>query len=154
MAISIRGVSMLDLILAIGHHLLIFILFGVLFAELMLVRRGMAAAMVARVAAIDLWYGVLAGLILAVGFSRAVFAAKGWGYYSHNMFFWAKIGVFAVIGLLSVPPTIRFIRWRRAAITPNDVEISAVRRYLLVEVLLFALLPAFAAAMARGYGEL
>lgn len=144
---------MLDLAFAIGHHLLVFSLFGVLFAELIAVRRGMDAAAVARIAAVDLWYGVLAGLIIIVGFSRAVFAAKGWAYYQHNGFFWAKIATFAVIGLLSVPPTIRFIAWRRAGGGPSDAAVAGVRRYLHAEVALFALLPAFAAAMARGYGE-
>ena len=144
---------MLDLALAIGHHLLIFALFGVLCAELIAVCRGMEHATVARIGAIDLWYGVLAGLILVVGFSRAVVAAKGWFYYQHNGFFWAKIATFAVIGLLSVPPTIRFIQWRRAGIAPPDAGIATVRRFLYAEVVLFALLPTFAAAMARGYGE-
>jgi putative membrane protein len=117
------------------------------------VRRGMNAAAVAGIGAVDLWYGVLAGLILVVGFSRAVFAAKGWFYYQHNGFFWAKIATFAVIGLLSVPPTIRFIQWRRAGISPPDAAIATLRRYLYAEVALFAFLPIFAAAMARGYGE-
>ena len=144
---------MLDLALAIGHHLLVFALFGVLCAELIAVRRGMEASTVARIAAVDLWYGILAALILVVGFSRAVFAAKGWLYYQHNGFFWAKIGTFALIGLLSIPPTIRFIAWRRAAVSPSDDAVAGVRRYLYAEVVLFALLPAFAAAMARGYGE-
>src|SRR5579859_352648 len=133
---------MLDLALAVGHHLLIFALFGVLCAELVAVRRGMDASAVARIAAVDLWYGVLARLILIVGFSRAVFAAKGWLYYEHNGFFWAKIGTFAAVGLLSVPPTIRFIVWRRAAVSPSDEAVAGVRRYLYTEVALFTLLPA------------
>ncbi len=144
---------MLDLVLAVAHHLLIFTLFGVLVAELALVRRGMGVDTVARVASIDLTYGVLAGLIVVVGFSRAIFAAKGWSYYSHNGFFWAKIATFVVVGLLSVPPTIKFIRWRGTGTAPGDAEVGGVRRLLYAEVVLFALLPAFAAAMARGYGE-
>jgi putative membrane protein len=144
---------MLDLSLAIGHHLLIFALFGVLCAELVVVRRGIDSATVARIAAVDLWYGVLAGLILIVGFSRAVFAAKGWAYYRHNGFFWAKIATFALVGLLSIPPTVRFIQWRRTGASPTDGQVVSVRRFLHAEVVLFALLPAFAAAMARGYGE-
>jgi putative membrane protein len=144
---------MLDLALAIAHHLLIFCLFGVLVAELVLVRRGMAADEVARVAGIDLSYGVLAGLIVVAGFCRAIFAAKGWSYYAHNDFFWAKIATFVLVGLLSVPPTISFIRWRREGLIPHDGEVAGVRRYLYAEAALFALLPIFAAAMARGYGE-
>ncbi len=146
--------AMLDLILAIAHHLLVFALFGVLFAEFMMVRRGMAPETVSKVGAIDIAYGALAGLIVVAGFSRAVFAAKGWTYYSHNLFFWAKIATFAVVGLLSVPPTLAFIRWRRAGTAPSDAEVAGVRRYLHIELALFALLPAFAAAMARGYGEM
>ncbi len=144
---------MLDLDLAISHHLLVFGLFGILFAEFITVRRGLDLPTVVRIAAIDLWYGVLAALIIAVGFGRAVFAAKGWAYYSHNAFFWGKLGVFALIGLLSIPPTIAYIRWRRAGLAPTDSQVAAVRRFLEFEVILFALLPAFAAAMARGYGE-
>ncbi len=144
---------MLDLTLAAAHHMLIFALFGVLITEFVGVRPGMDGAAVARLGAIDLWYGILAGLILIVGFSRAVFAAKGWSYYSHNGFFWAKIGAFLAIGLLSVPPTIAFIRWRRAGDFPTDAQVAGVRRYLWIELALFALLPLFAAAMARGYGE-
>ena len=145
---------MLDLVLAILHHLIVFSLVAVLFAELVSVRRGMDVVAVARVAAIDAWYGALAGLILLVGFSRAIFAAKGWYYYEHNLFFWAKLGTFAVIGLLSIPPTLAYLRWRRAGVPPTDEMVTRVRRYLLLEAALFAPLLAFAATMARGHGEL
>ncbi len=141
---------MLDLNLAIAHHLLVFSLFGVVFAELILVRQGLDAAAAARISRIDLWYGVLAGLIIAVGVCRVAFAAKGWLYYSHNAFFWAKMVTFGVIGLLSVPPTLAYLRWRKVA--PEPGQIAAVRRWLYIEVALFAPLLAFAAAMARGYG--
>ena len=142
----------LDLLLAILHHFFIFALFGVLFVEFMTVRRGLDAATVVRVQSIDLWYGIFAGLILIVGFARAIFAAKGWPYYQHNAFFWAKIVTFAVIGLLSVPPTLAFLRWRRDSALPADEAVTRARRYLWMQVLLFPLLPAFAAAMALGYG--
>lgn len=143
----------LDLVLAILHHFFVFALFGVLFSEFVVVRRGMGAAAAARVAPIDVWYGIFAALILIVGFSRAIFAAKGWAYYSHNAFFWAKIGTFLVIALLSVPPTLAFMRWRRTDTSPTDEAVASARSYLWMQVALFPLLPAFAAAMARGYGE-
>jgi putative membrane protein len=142
----------LDLVLAILHHLFIFSLFAVLIAELAGVRRGMDAAAVTRIQVIDNWYGVLAALILIVGFSRAIFTTKGWEYYAHNAFFWSKIATFVVIGLLSIPPTLAFLRWRRRSTSPTDAEVGKVRPYLWIQVALFPLLPAFAAAMARGYG--
>ncbi len=62
------------------------------------------------------------------------------------------------MGLLSIVPTLRFIRWRRAlkadpAAMPQPDAIAAVRRFLWAEVFFFALIPIFAAAMARGFGE-
>ncbi len=143
----------LDLLLAVAHHLLIFGLFGVIVVELVTVHRGIDRAGIDLVASVDRWYGVLAALILIVGFSRAIFAAKGWDYYARNGFFIAKMAAFVLIGLLSVWPTICFIRWRRAAALPDATQIATVRRMVYLELALFALLPAFAAAMARGYGE-
>ena len=147
----------LDLGLAILHHLSIFALFGVLTAELLLIRKKMSVGDIQRVAGIDIWYGVLAGAILIVGFCRAIFAAKGWAYYAHNVMFHAKIGTFIVIGLLSIWPTIEIIKWkgalkRDADALPTIARIAMVKRVLWIEVFLFALLPIFAAAMARGYG--
>jgi putative membrane protein len=148
-----RTFAMTDFILAVAHHLLIFIIFGVLFGEFLLVRPGMSTLTVKQVSSIDLIYGVAAGLVVIVGFGRLHLAAKGWEYYSTNWCFWAKIGVFAAIGLLSVRPTMLFLRWRRAGVAPANAEVAGVRRIIHIELALFALLPVFAAAMARGYGQ-
>jgi putative membrane protein len=144
---------MLDLSLAIGHHLLIFAIFGIICAEVWAVRPGLSAASIARIGSLDLWYGILAAAIIVVGFCRAIFAAKGWAYYSHNGFFWAKLVTFASIGLLSLPPTLALIRWRRSGVQPSEAEVGRIRRYLHAELALFVFLPIFAAAMARGHGQ-
>jgi putative membrane protein len=144
---------MSPLLFAIAHHLLVFSLVGVLAAEAGLVRRGMSGADVRRVAKIDAWYGVLAALILVVGFSRAVWGAKGWPYYAENPWFHAKMASFLAVGLLSIPPTVRFIRWRRAQKSgamdaPDDGEVARVRRWFWLQALFLALVPACAAGMA------
>jgi putative membrane protein len=144
----------LDLVLAVAHHLLIFGIFGVVCAELITIRPGLGADDVRRLAGVDIWYGVLAGLVLVVGFCRVFFAAKGWAYYSHNLFFWAKLATFAAIGLLSIAPTLAFLRWRKPGAAPDDAQVKSVRQWLWAEFVLFAPLLLFAAAMARGYGEL
>ncbi len=148
-----------DLHLAIAHHLLFLLLAGVLAFEISAVRSSMDREGILRVARVDAWYGLLAVAIIVVGFARAIFAAKGWAYYSVNLFFWAKLGAFAVVGLLSIMPTVEFIRWRKAisanlTILPAPHGIRNVRRILFAEAIVFALIPAFAAAMARGYGSL
>lgn len=146
-----------DLHLAIAHHLLIFALFGILVTEIGATRRSMTGDDINRLGSIDRWYGILALLILIVGFSRAIFAAKGWAYYAVNSFFWAKIGVFMLIALLSIWPTVQYLNWRRdfrsAGGVPDAASVLVVRRILWLQLVLFAFLPAFAAAMARGYGQ-
>jgi putative membrane protein len=56
---------------------------------------------------------------------------------------------------VSVGPTLRFIRWRRMferdpAWKVPDAERRLVRRLVMVEVHLAALIPLFAVIMARG----
>lgn len=149
---------MLDVVLASVHHLIVFALLAVLVAQLMLIQPDMKAAQLHRAGKVDAAYGALAAAILAVGFARVVYAAKGWAYYSGNLFFWAKIGAFLIVGLLSIAPTVRLMQWRLAekrtpGTMPPAAEITQVRRLLRLEVAVFALIPVFAALMARGYGE-
>ena len=58
-----------------------------------------------------------------------------------------------MIGALSVPPTLAYLRWQAAGVAPDDRDVKTARFYLHLELALFPLLLAFAAAMARGYGE-
>lgn len=148
---------MTDLTLAIAHHLLVFSLAGILAAELAMIRPGLTGAGLKRLGIIDLHYGLIAGLILAVGFARVFYGIKGPEFYLGNHAFWAKIAAFLVVGLLSAPPTVRILQWRGRAKSEPDFALSAadvagVRRFLVAEVAVFALIPIFAAAMARGYG--
>lgn len=148
---------MTDLVLAIAHHLLIFSLAGILAAELAMIRPGLAGAGLKRLGIIDLHYGLIAGLILAVGFARVFYGIKGPDFYLGNHAFWAKLAAFLVVGVLSAPPTVRILQWRRQAkaapdFTLSPADIAGVRRFLIAEVAVFALIPVLAATMARGYG--
>jgi putative membrane protein len=148
---------MLDLVLAILHHLTILSLAGLLAAELVLIKPGVSGAGLKTLGLVDAGYGVTAGLILAVGFSRVFLGAKGSAFYLENPVFWAKIAAFAVVGVLSAWPTIAILKWRKQAkadpaFAPPAAEVAKVRRMLILELLVFALIPIFAAAMARGYG--
>jgi len=148
---------MLDLVLAILHHLLILSLAGLMMAGFVLVRPGVSGAALKTLGGIDASYGGTAVLILVVGFSRVFLGAKGADFYLHNPVFWAKIAAFAAVGLLSIAPTIAILKWLKQAkadpaFSPPDAEVAKVRRVMMAELAVFALIPMFAAAMARGYG--
>ncbi|HEY4265392.1 MAG TPA: DUF2214 family protein [Micropepsaceae bacterium] len=145
---------MTDLWLAIIHHVLVFGLAIMLAVQASLLRDGMGAADAARIARLDIGYGASAGLIVVIGVLRVIYGAKGYQYYVENVWFWAKMACFAAIGILSVPPTIRFRAWHAAAkadadFAPPVAEIKKLRTYLRWEIRLLIPLVAFAATMAR-----
>ncbi|MGT2464521.1 DUF2214 family protein [Mesorhizobium atlanticum] len=104
-----------DLVLAILHHLLVFSLAGIIGAEFVLVRGDLGAPTLKHLAGIDRHYGIIAALIIIVGVCRVFFGLKGWEFYVYNWVFWAKMVAFAIVGLLSIVPTMRFISWNRQA---------------------------------------
>ena len=107
--------------------------------------------------ALDGSYGGLAILLLAVGFLRVFYGPKGAEFYLPNPVFWAKIGVFVVVALLSIVPTLKILAWNRQLAGQPDFfaspdEVDRVRRFLTAELAVFPLIPIFAAGMALGYG--
>ena len=141
-----------DMALAILHHLLVFGLAIMLAMELAYLR--VDPVPVTRLSRLDAGYGAVAVLILIVGVARVVWGAKGWVAYSSNPFFWGKIATFTAIGLISIVPTLQFMRWSKAlkadaGFRPDPGEAARTARWVRVEVLLLLPLVAFAAAMAR-----
>ena len=147
-----------DLVLAILHHLLAFTLLGLLAAEAALLRPGLGGGRLALLARLDGLYGGGAIALIAVGIGRLAWGLKGWEFYVASWSFWAKMAAFAAVGIASVPPTLRILAWRRVArvdpaYTVPEGEIARLRRFVLAELALFALIPVFAAMMARGIGS-
>ncbi len=145
-----------DLVLAAFHHLLVFGLVSMLVAQSVLLRGGMSGEVLARLGSIDRCYGVTALLLLVAGALRVFHGVKGEEFYLHNPWFHAKIGAFVLVGLVSVWPTLRFVRWRKAlaadaAFLPGEGEVARLRRIVRFELGLVAVIFACAAAMAR-YG--
>src|SRR3546814_7634150 len=85
-----------------------------LVAEAVLLRGDIDASVLGRLAGLDAGYGVSAMLLLVVGLCRVFFGLKGWDFYLHNPWFHAKLGAFVLVGLMSILPTLRFLRWRKA----------------------------------------
>ena len=143
---------MLDLILAILHHIAVFGLVAALALEGATLRAPIIDP--ARLVRLDAVFGATAVLVVVIGVCRVIWGGKGWAFYEANPFFWAKIGLFAAIGLISILPTLAFFRWRRAAagdaaFTPPADALKRARLWVGLEALLLVPLLACAAAMAR-----
>ena len=141
----------LDAVLAIAHHLLVFPLVAVLIAELALVHGTIDAPRLRQLGRLDTAYGALAGGVLVAGLLRAAFGAKGWSYYAGQPFFWSKLGLFMLIGMLSIPPTLRLIRWRKNGNLPDAAALAGLRGWMRAQAALLVFMPVLAVLMARGF---
>ena len=147
----------IDLLLAIAHHLSVFLLVALYAAEFALLRPGLSGVRICQLARIDAAYGGVAGLVIVVGIIRVIFGVRGWEYYVTNHAFWGKMGAFLVVGLLTIQPTIAIRKWLKTAgsdetYSPPATEIATSRRLVHIQAGVLLLIPIFAAAMARGYG--
>ena len=147
----------LDALLAIGHHLAAFIVLAMLAAEWALLRPTLTRGDPDRLRRIDAAYGIAAAGVVTFGVVHLFLGATPGDFFTANPIFWAKMGVFGAIGLLSIGPTRTYQRWTRAstedaAWAPPAAEFASTRRTLLIELALFPLIPACAALMARGIG--
>lgn len=148
---------MADAIAASLHYLSIFILFALRTAEHLLFKPVLDAASARRLLRIDIAYGISAGLVLASGATRVLWYGKGLDYYLQNSLFHAKLGLFILIGLLSIVPTMTFFNWRNDLLegrAPTITPAQAKRTILVIriELLLLVCLPVLASLMARGFG--
>jgi putative membrane protein len=139
------------------HFLFAFVLVGALCAELFILRLPIDSRVARLLLRVDLIYGASSVLLILAGISRVIWGAKGWDYYNAQPFFWAKIAMFAIIGLLSIAPTRTFMRWTKSFnADPNfavpEAQVKGIKRYVMIEVHLIALLLLFASLMARGIG--
>jgi putative membrane protein len=110
-----------------------------------------------RLALADMGFGLCAGAVLAAGALRLVFGAKPLAFYLHNPIFHTKMALFIIVGLISIWPTRAFLRWRKAATADSAFRVDAgewrrIKRIVLIEMHLIALIPLLAVLMARGIG--
>lgn len=143
--------------MAFLHHLFAFTLVASLVYEFVAFRKGMTLEEARRIQRVDLAYGISAGLLLVVGLVRVFFYEKGVNFYVQSPFFWVKMAAFALVGLLSIDPTLRYIRWNRIlkANQPpalSEAEFKRTRLLLWLEVIGIGIILFAAALMARGIG--
>jgi putative membrane protein len=126
--------------------------------QVILIRQPLDMRTVRLLGRMDIWYFSSAIAALITGFLRATVGAKGADFYFNAWPIYVKIGLFLAVGLISVKPTMTFIRWKRmyerdAAWQVPAREQASMRRLVMVEVHLAALIPVFAVIMSRGLGH-
>jgi putative membrane protein len=148
---------MINSIMATLHHLFAFTVTACVIYEFVAYRRGLTVPEARRIQHVDLAYGISAGLLIVVGLLRVFIYEKGAAFYINNPIYWTKMGLFVIVGLLSIYPTVRFLKWN-ALLKENrspeipDQEYKRIRLFLWLEVIGLALILLVAPMMARGIG--
>tara|TARA_B100000579_G_scaffold430896_1_gene445070 strand:+ start:2540 stop:3022 length:483 start_codon:yes stop_codon:yes gene_type:complete len=139
------------------HYLSFMICFAALIYERFSLKvnpnRGEAISMVVA----DIIYGIAGVALLVSGIYRVIKFGQGSEFYTQNPIFWMKIIVFALVGSLSLYPTITYVLWAiplSKGILPkvNESLVARIRLIINIELAGFASIPFLATLMARGVG--
>ena len=139
------------------HFVAVFGVVATVFLEWQTMSPAPTHAEALRLQRCDRWYGQFAMLLVVVGLLRVYFFEKGKAFYFGNPVFNAKMTLFVLVGLVSIYPTIRFIKWRAAtrhgaAPLVSAEEYRRIMMSLRAEMLLLLGTALCASLMARGVG--
>ena len=142
-----------EILLRYLHFVSIFAIVGTLVSEHLLLKPKLTRAEIGRISRIDAVYGIAALTLLTVGFTLWLGGVgKPTAFYSNNWIFHTKITLFALIGILSIYPTVFFLRNRKGNADELVTVPTAVFWMLRFELTLLAIIPFLAGLMARGIG--
>jgi putative membrane protein len=133
------------------HFIGIFIIVSALFAEHMLLKKEMSGSELQKLARIDLFYGLTAIIVLVAGLILWFWVGKPSAFYTRNFLFHIKLTLFLVLGILSIYPSVFFVKNRKSKldkiVVPNSIKIL-----IRIELMILFIIPLLAVFMARGIG--
>jgi putative membrane protein len=133
------------------HFIAILVLSGALLIENMAISRTISGEDARNLARVDAVYGISALLVLLFGLTLWLWVGKPAEFYSGNVIFHLKLGIFVLIALLSIYPTLFFLRHKKA--TAESLPVPALVVWTVrAEIGLLLTLPVLAVLMARGIG--
>jgi putative membrane protein len=142
-----------EIVLRYLHFVCIFTIVGSLVSEHLLLKKELTRNDLLKLSKIDAVYGLAAMLLLIVGGTLWLGGfGKPTAFYSKNWIFHTKLTLFILVGLLSIYPTIFFIKNRKG--DPAElIKIPNVIFWMLrLEITLLFVIPLLAGLMARGIG--
>jgi putative membrane protein len=136
------------------HYMSFMLMMASLLGEHLLLKQELAMTQARTVQRLDTIYGASATAVLVTGIMR-MFLEKGVTYYNHHIGFHILVGIFVIIALLSIYPTVIFLRWRSDTRSGKGQQLAReqyrkMQMIIRLEMALLLLAPFFAIWMARG----
>lgn len=142
----------MDVLVRYSHFLFIILFCGILLLENALIRKEMRRSEIGRLARVDRLFGLCAMAVIAAGMLLWFRYGKGSGFYTHNPVFHAKLALFATGALLSIYPTVFFIRQSKGDSGETVRLPSKVIAMVRLQLAIVLLIPLPAVLMAKGIG--
>ena len=134
------------------HFLGIITLASALVGEHLLIAKEMNIKSFKKLVIVDAVYGLGAIATLIAGILLWFSVGKPAEFYSSNVIFHIKITLFLSIGLLSIFPTVYFLRNRKS--TSDSITIpSYIVKIIRIELCLLLILPVLGVLISRGIGN-
>ena len=139
------------------HYLSFMICFGALVFERISLKANPNRQEAISMVFADIIYGIAGVALLISGIYRVIKFGQGSEFYTENPIFWTKIIVFALVGSLSLYPTITYVLWAiplsKGTLPQVKENLASRLRFIInVELIGFASIPFLATLMARGVG--
>ena len=139
------------------HYLSFMLCFGALVFERISLKVDPSRKEAISMVIADIIYGIAGIALLVSGIYRVIKFGQGSEFYTENPIFWTKIIVFALVGSLSLYPTITYVLWAIPLSKGNLPQVkehlvSRLRLIINIELVGFASIPFLATLMARGVG--
>jgi len=141
----------MEILLRYLHFISVITLSGTLIAEFFLLKSSLEKKEIRLLGRIDAVYGISDLVLLGVGLTLWLGGyGKPTDFYSENPTFHLKLGLFVLIGLISIYPTVFFIKNAKGEANEIVKIPSSVHWSLRAELILLALIPLLAGLMAKG----
>ncbi|MBR9922632.1 MAG: DUF2214 family protein [Bacteroidetes bacterium] len=135
------------------HFLTIFGVVASLVVEHALIKPRMSGQELRRFMNFDAVYGISALLTVAAGLTLWFGVGKPADFYTKNFVFHIKITIFIVAALLSIYPTIKMNKLRKATGPQELADVpKSVVMMIRLEMLIIFVMPLLASLMAKGVG--
>ncbi|WBX75759.1 DUF2214 family protein [Tenacibaculum ovolyticum] len=133
------------------HFISIFILFSALIVEVSIIKRKMTSSHFVILKKADFLFGIFAGLTVISGLLRMYYSGKGEDYYLSNPIFVLKFSLFILAGLLSIYPTLQFLKSGKLKIKVIELKHFKIIILLLrIELILLLIIPFLAVLVTKG----
>lgn len=128
----------------------IFILIATLSAEWFLIKPTLRRYELQRLAGIDGVYGLAALWVLTSGLLMAYMYGKGSAFYSQQGLLYVKLGIFSVVGIISIWPTVYYLKNRKGDPEQLLIVPTSLSKLIFIQAFLLLSMPFWAVLMAQG----